>query len=75
MTRIVRACAPPTQARAKELGWVREEPSTPNFPTKIRRLKISRIFPMDMIISPLNIKILLESNPPKSRIFVRRLAV
>ena len=30
---------------------------------------------MDMIIPPLNFQIMLESNPPKSRIFVRRLAV
>ena len=30
---------------------------------------------MDMRIPPLKIKILLESNPPKSRILVRRLAV
>ena len=30
---------------------------------------------MDMRISPLNIKIMLESNPLKSRILVRRLAV
>ena len=36
---------------------------------------MSRIFPMDMIITPLTIKILLESNPLKSRILVRRLAV
>ena len=30
---------------------------------------------MDMTIPPLKIKILLESNPPKSRILVRILAV
>ena len=30
---------------------------------------------MDMRIPPLNMKIMLESNPVKSRIFVRRLAV
>ena len=37
-------------------------------PTKIRRLKKSRKLPMDMRIPPLKIKILLESNPLKSRI-------
>ena len=54
--------------------------ATPNLPTKIvptkiRWLKTSGEFPMDMIISPLNMKILLQSNPLKSRILVRRLAV
>ena len=44
-------------------------------PTKIRWLKTSRKSPMDMRIPPFNIKIMLESNPPKSRILVRRLAV
>ena len=44
-------------------------------PTKIRSLTISGESPMDMRIPPLNIKILPESNPLKSRIFVRRLAV
>ena len=44
-------------------------------PTKIRRLKTSGIFPMDMRIPPLKLEILLGSNPPKSRIVVRRLAV
>ena len=53
---------------------------TPNLPTeiiptKIPRLKLSGEFPADMRIPPLEIKILLESNPLKSRIFVRRLAV
>ena len=37
--------------------------------------KISGEFPVVMRIPPLRIKILLESNPPKSRILVRRLAV
>ena len=31
-------------------------------------------FPMDMRIPPLEIKSMLEPNPPKSRILVRRLA-
>ena len=52
---------------------------TPNLPTKIiptkiRRLKISGKFPMGLRIAPLGIKILLESNPLKPRILVRRLA-
>ena len=53
---------------------------TPNFPTKnlpakIRRLKTSGGFPMDMRIPPFEIKIMLESSPLKFRILVRRLAV
>ena len=53
---------------------------TPNLTTKIipatiAWLKPSGKFPMDMRISPLKHKIMLESNPLKSRIFVRRLAV
>ena len=43
-------------------------------PTKIRRLKTSGKFPVDMRIPPLNIRILLESNPLKYRI-LRRSAV
>ena len=45
------------------------------FPTKIRWLKLSGRFPVGMRIPPLEIKILLESNPLKSRILVWRLAV
>ena len=53
---------------------------TPNLPTKIipakiRWLNVSGKFPMGMGIPPLRIKIMLESDPPKSRILVRRLAV
>ena len=54
--------------------------STPDLPTKIimhakiARLKLSRRFPVGQGIPPLEIKILLESNPLKSRVFVRRLA-
>ena len=44
-------------------------------PTKIARLNISGKFPMGLGIPTLTIKILLESNPLKSRILVRRLAV
>ena len=45
-------------------------PSLPTkiIPTKIARLKISRKFPIDMIFFPLHIDIMLESNPPRSRI-------
>ena len=38
------------------------------------RLKTSGEFPMDMRIAPLEIKIMIESNPLKSRILVRILA-
>ena len=44
-------------------------------PAKIAGLKLSGRFPMDMRIPPLELKVLLESSPPKSRIVVRRLAV
>ena len=43
-------------------------------PTKIRWLKTSGKFPMDLRIQFLKFRILLESNPWKSRILVRRLA-
>ena len=53
---------------------------TPNLPAsiipaKICRLKMSGKSPMDMIIPPLTIDIMFESNPLKSRILVLRLAV
>ena len=38
--------------------------------TKIRRLKLSGEFPVDMRIPPLELTILLEPNPPKSKILV-----
>ena len=53
---------------------------TPNLPAKIIPaaktpwLIISSEFPLDMRIPPPILKILIESNPPKSRIIVRRLA-
>ena len=58
----------------------RTEQHTPNLPTKMIPaktpwLKLVGKFPMDMGIPPHNIKILLESNPLKSRILVRGLAV
>ena len=53
---------------------------TPNLPTKIiptkiRWLELSGKFLMGLRIPSLNIKIMLESNPLKSRILVRRSAV
>ena len=60
----------------------RSAAATPNLPTnisypytKICRLNNSQKFPMDVRMPPLKIKILLESNPQKSRILVRRLTV
>ena len=52
-------------------------PSLPakTVPTKIAWLKVSEQFPVDMRIPTLKIKTLLESNPLKSRISARRLAV
>ena len=53
---------------------------TPNLPTKIvptniARLKLSGKSPMDVRIPPLQIKIMLESDPPKSTMLVGRLGV
>ena len=48
---------------------------TASLRTKIRWLKPSGQFPMGLGIPPLEIKIMLESNPLKSRILVRRMAV
>ena len=48
---------------------------TENLPVKIRWFKLSGKFPMDMRIPTLNIKIVLGSNPLKSIILVRGLAV
>ena len=55
-------------------------PTTPNLPTKnlpakIRWLRLSRKIQMDMRILHLKCKCMIESNLPKSRILVRRLAV
>ena len=44
-------------------------------PTKVCWLRLSMESPMDMRIPPLTIKTLFKSNPPKSRILVRRSAV
>ena len=54
--------------------------STPNLPTKIIPTKIRWVniygkFPMDMRIPPLEIQVMLEPNPLRSRVLVRRLAV
>ena len=59
----------------------RPNPRAPNLPTNINYLYQDLLtqhfwkFPTDMKIPPLNIKIMLESSPLKSRIVVRRLAV
>ena len=42
-----------------------------NFPAKIRRLKTSGKLPTGLGIPPLEIKVMLESNPLKSRSLVR----
>ena len=61
--------------RLQVLGGAAPNLLTKIIPAKIRWLKTSGKFPMDMRTSPLQIKILFESNPLKSRILVRRLAV
>ena len=63
----------PTKLGTDESANTRNLP-TKTIPTKIRRLKISRGFPMDLTTPPLKVTILPESNPLKSRILVRRLA-
>ena len=50
-------------------------PPTNITPTNIAWLRFSGKFPMDMIIPPLIIKIMLESNPLKSTMLVGRLDV
>ena len=53
---------------------------TPNLPTNIvptniARVKLSGRLPMDMRIPPLQIKIMLESNPLKSKLLIGGLGV
>ena len=62
---------------ARAVASATEATGTPNLstkivPTKIRSLETSGTFPMGLGIPPLQIKILLESSPPISRISVRR---
>ena len=65
-----------TRSKAPESSPFAQSPyNTEIIPTKIRRLKLSGKFPEDMRISTLKFNTLLESNPLKSRILVRRLAV
>ena len=52
-----------------------QSPYTKNLPAKIAWLKLSGKLPMGLGIPPLEIKTMLEANPLKSRILVRRLAV
>ena len=66
-------------AMSTERSKQSERPA-PNLPTriipaKIRWLEISGTFPVEIWIPPLRLKILLESNPLKSRILARRLAI
>ena len=61
-------------------AWNRHLQSTLNLPTNITPANIAWVklwgkFPMGMRIPPLEFKIMLESNPLKSRILVGRLAV
>ena len=67
----------PARTGPAAAAFRRFTPSLPTkiVPTKICRLNISRKSSVDLGIPPLRIKILLESNPLKSRILVRRLAV
>ena len=69
--------AAPVPSASRGISRGRGTPDLPTkiIPTKIRWLESSGEFPMDMWIPPLTIKILLESNPLRSRILVRRLAV
>ena len=61
--------------RATLVYWCVVCHDTPNLPPKIRWLKHSGRSPMHMRSPPLKIKIMLESNPLKSWMLVRRLAV
>ena len=61
--------------RGTAAAVVSPDPPTKIVPSKICRPKLSGKFPMDMRIPLLEIKILLEPNPLKSIILVRRLAV
>ena len=67
---------------SREIGrsrWAGElaipNPPTNITPTNIAWLKLSGESPMDIIISPLKIKIMLESNPPKSIMLVEKLGI
>ena len=69
-------------ALAKRVGkrWSTQLLSTPNLPTKMIPAEISWLTnsgrnPMDIKMSPLKVEIMLKSNPLKSRVAVRRLAV
>ena len=62
---------------AQILSWWILTPDLPTkiSPTKIARLKLPGKIPAGLGIRPLESKIVLESNPLKSRILVRRLDV
>ena len=60
--------------------WLFDSDFTPSLPTKIIPtkivgLKLAGRFPVDLGFPPLQIKTMLEANPLRSRILVRRLAV
>ena len=68
-----------SRPRGREATALPDPGATANLPTKIipakiRWLKLYGTFPMGLGVPPLEFKILLVSNPPKSRILVRRLA-
>ena len=69
----------PTKSIPAKICWLKLAKSIPtkSIPTKSIPAKIcwSGEFPMGLGGLPLEIKILLESNPLKSRILVRRLAI
>ena len=70
----------PLPSRASPTREASAGPLTPNpltniVPTNISRLKLSGNFPMNLGIPPLQIKIVLESNPLKSTMLVGRLGV
>ena len=67
--------ASPAQLPARRLSSWLASSCASNLPTKNIPTNICGKSPMDMIIPPLNAKILLESSPQESRILVRRLAV
>ena len=64
-----------TRYALEDSAALRRNLPTKIIPTKIARLRLSWKSPMDMRIPPVIIKIMLESNPLKSIMLVRILAV
>ena len=71
----LRAPAPGTDSGRAAMSRTTENLPTNIIPTKMAWLKLSGKSPMALGIPPLNFKILLESNPLKSIMLVRILAV